>query len=1093
MKKYLRNSQLLLPVLIVSLFFCTAALGQKTWTRGAGNDNWSSANNWNPVGVPTAGDEVIIPDNALFTFVNVDINASCASLTINGGVHPLTVTIKEFKTFNVTNTSGGTGLISIGAPADGSSKKSIIVGEPFGPQTPTVLNCVGITMADVILPFTDYIVLNIRSGNVVISGNLTLNGSGTENSVSILGGKLVIGGTFNNGGSLLTTSESIVEYNGSAQVMRSDTYSNLTVSGSGAKSGAVTVRVKLSIQGTATVINTITYTSNQTYLEYKGSRAQITSNVEFPVNMPARVIIDNPAGVGLNSNKTIAEKLVLMSGNLIAGNKLSMGAAGTPTIERENGSMTGTLQSPANDYNVSYTGNSITTGPELSGGGLKNIYVQLYNPLAMETVTLNQNCVPDGDIYISYGTFNLSAFTINRSAAGGVLTVTNAAILKIGGTNSLPLNYTYDLGESAVIEYAGTNQTVIARNYTNFVASGSGIKTVSTAADTYISGQLTVQPGAVLTVGGANFTVVSNTNISGTLNSTSTTGYKFFNRIYINSGGLFNSAANEDYIIQGNLEVNGTGSIISGSGTWHFSPLNQTFLKGTGAAAITNAIIYGDCINAGADFSFSNLTIGIDETAYLANLGTISVSATMGGPGSFHQHDNATLNYSGVEGINLLPSDFIATATGNTVNYNRNGQQKLNRSYVYANLKLSGSGTKVFYLGTSVNGVLSIQGSATTSNAFWANGPTFGPQATLEYAGTAPQTSTDIEFKSTGGPKNLIINNPSGVTLHASRTIDGTVTLANGILNLPAPNILTIANGNAIGGTGFGTAKHINTQVTEANQGFLRVDKIAANSPYLFPLGSGNYYLPCTLIPTDIIANNTFSAAVFEGITDNGLPNGNAITDKSNTADAVWTINNNISSTTLPVDITLGWSGLEGVNFSALADNLIGIAHYDNPAWGDFTGSGNQLNNTAARSGVTTFSPFAVGKLGSFYASALTAAPQSSAIAKAAILKTPAHTAIAKGLNSSYKKTTGKKDMHLVNVFPNPVSNKAQLRFAVSSNDKVALTITAADGKTVYSKTINLLKGENIIILDVSAFLKGTYFVKSVFDDGQVAATKFIK
>lgn len=1081
MKKYLHNARLLLPVLIISLFFCTAALGQKTWTRAAGNNDWSSANNWSPVGVPTASDAVIIPDNALFTIVNVNINASCASLTISGGIHPLTVFVKTGITFNVTNTGGGTGLISIGAPADGSSDKIIFVGEFLGLHTSPVLNCVALTMADVIFPFSDDNSLQIESGIVAISGNLTLNGS--ENRVFVNRGKLTIGGTFNNGGSLITIngSGSTVEYNGANQVMRSGTYSNLIVSGSGTKSAAVTVNEKLSVQGTATVSNTITYGS-YAILEYKGSSAQITSNIEFPINMPATVIIDNPAGVGLNSNKTIAKELVLTSGILIAGNKLSMGASGTPIIRRSGGTMTGTLQTPANDYNVVYTGNSKTTGPELSSGGLKNITVNL--SAATETLTLNQNRTPDGDLDISSGTFNLSTFTINRSAAGGILKVRDNGILKIGGVNSLPINYTYDLEELSVIEYAGTNQTVTARNYTNLVVSGSGTKTASTAADTYIAGELTVQPGAVFSIGGATFIADANTVLNGTLNSTSTTGFKVFRRININSGGLFNSVVNEDYTIQGDLAVNGTGSIISGSGNWYFSSLNGQFLTGT--ATITNAFIYNHCYYYGGNFTFKNLNLVDAQTSHLDNHGTISITNRMWGSGRFDQNVGSILNYSGGQPIELPIANFKATATGNTVNYSMNGQQNLYIGYEYDNLTLSGSGQKLFFAGNKVNGVLSIQGTATTLNAALADALTFGPDATLEYAGNAPQTSTDVEFKSTGGPKNLIINNPSGVTLHASRTIDGSVTISNGILNIPASNILTIANGNAIAGTGFGSTKHINTQVSGANQGFLRVDKIAKFAPpYLFPVGNGTHYLPAKLTVSDLTAsNNTFSVAAFQGITANGLPNGAAIADKSNLVDAVWTINNNVGNTTLPVDVTLGWSGLEGTNFAALADNLIGIAHYDNPAWGDFTGSGNQLNNTATRLGVTTFSPFAVGQSGAFN-SAVFAAPSAMGIL--------ANGTIRKDVKSAAKSTPGNKEMQLMSILANPVSNNLQLHFTVSKNDKVALIISSADGKTVYSNAIQLQSGKSIITVDASTFLKGTYFVMALFKDGQITSIKFIK
>lgn len=1080
MKKYLHNARLLLAVLIISLFFCTAALGQKTWTRGAGNDNWSSANNWSPVGVPTAGDAVIIPDNALFTSVKVDINSTCASLTINGGVHPLTFTVKTFVTFTVTNTNGGTGLISIGAPADGSSDKIILAGEFLGLHTSPVINCVALTMADVIFPFSDDNSLQIESGIVAISGNLTLNGS--ENRVFVNRGKLVIGGTFNNGGSLVTTnlSGSTVEYNGANQVMRSGTYSNLIVSGSGTKSTAVTVNEKLSVQGTATVSNTITYSSNAT-LEYKGSSAQITSNIEFPLNMPATVIIDNPAGVGLNSNKTIAKELVLTSGILIAGNKLTMGAAGTPIIRRSGGTMTGTLQTPANDYDVAYTGNSKTTGPELSSGGLKNITVNL--SAATETLTLNQNRVPDGDLHISNGTFNLSTFTINRSAAGGVLTLANTAVLKIGGVNSLPINYSYTLNIISEVEYAGTNQTISAANYGKCIASGIGTKTVSTAAATSFYGQLTIQQGVVFTVGGANFSTLASTVINGTLKSNSTNGTKLLRSVYINSGGLFYSTVDEDYTIQGNLIVNGTGSIISGSGLWTLSGIAGDFaIGGTGALTITNAYIppEGDCTNTG-NITFGTLRIG---NAKLRNNAVMSVER-INGSGYLTQGVNSILNCS--DYILLPNGNFYAGFTGNTVNYNLAGYQDIGLT-IYYNLTISGSGEKKFssHQFTDIYGTFSIQGTAfATNDAGGLPVPRFMPDATLEYAGTAPQTTTDIEFKSTSGPKNLIINNHYGVTLHASRTIDGTVTLTNGILKISPSNILTIANGNAIAGSGFGNTKHINTKVSGANQGFLRVDKIATGSPYLFPVGNGTYYFPVTLTTSDAsMSNNTFSVAAFEGITDNGLPNGAAVADKSNLVDAVWTINNNVGNTTLPVDITLGWSGLEGANFAALADNMIGIAHYDNPAWGDFTGSGNQLNNTATRLGVTIFSPFAVGKLGAFN-NAVFAAPSAMSIL--------ANGTMLKDVKSAAKSTSGNKEIQLMSVLPNPVSNNLQLHFAVSKNDKVALTIVAADGKIIYSNTIKLQQGKSIFTLDASKFLKGVYFARALFEGGQITSIKFIK
>ncbi|MBN2200800.1 discoidin domain-containing protein, partial [bacterium] len=47
----------------------------------------------------------------------------------------------------------------------------------------------------------------------------------------------------------------------------------------------------------------------------------------------------------------------------------------------------------------------------------------------------------------------------------------------------------------------------------------------------------------------------------------------------------------------------------------------------------------------------------------------------------------------------------------------------------------------------------------------------YGPAATLRYSGSTAQKSTDMEFPAAGGPKNLVINNPRGLTLHASRAV----------------------------------------------------------------------------------------------------------------------------------------------------------------------------------------------------------------------------------------------------------------------------------------------------------------------------------
>ena len=78
------------------------------------------------------------------------------------------------------------------------------------------------------------------------------------------------------------------------------------------------------------------------------------------------------------------------------------------------------------------------------------------------------------------GTLDLAGFTANRSTAGGVLTVAAGASLRIGGTATLPSNYsTNTLNPTSTVEYYGANQAVANTTYGNLLLSGTGTKTVA--------------------------------------------------------------------------------------------------------------------------------------------------------------------------------------------------------------------------------------------------------------------------------------------------------------------------------------------------------------------------------------------------------------------------------------------------------------------------------------------------------------------------------------------------------------------------------------------------------------------------------------
>ncbi len=138
------------------------------------------------------------------------------------------------------------------------------------------------------------------------------------------------------------------------------------------------------------------------------------------------------------------------------------------------------------------------TGAQSIGGSLSPTIRILIIANTGNTVTSGVNTSVTGNLSVTSGTFDLGSFTVNRLTAGGTLTVSNGATLKIGSTNTIPSNYTtHSVGATSTIEYSGTNQSVAVLNssqdYGHLAVSGSGTK--------INSGNLTVGNNVTITAG----------------------------------------------------------------------------------------------------------------------------------------------------------------------------------------------------------------------------------------------------------------------------------------------------------------------------------------------------------------------------------------------------------------------------------------------------------------------------------------------------------------------------------------------------------------------------------------------------------------
>jgi hypothetical protein len=225
---------------------------------------------------------------------------------------------------------------------------------------------------------------------------------------------------------------------------------------------------------------------------------------------------------------------------------------------------------------------------------------------------------------LTAGTFDLGAFTVNRSAAGGTLTVSNGTLLKVGGTNPLPTNYSaHSVGGTSTIEYSGTNQAVSTLNsgqiYGNLIISGSGTKTLQGA--TTVAANLTINGGMGGFLNMTNVKVINPTKND--LTGSNLSGIVIKNCDFIGRG-IYMQNIQQMFISGCNFyATNGTDSLLNLWSCTDVSVTNCTaqdfdvnssspedhgmgrFFTGSAAWGSANASPYQRCASAGASFAIA--------------------------------------------------------------------------------------------------------------------------------------------------------------------------------------------------------------------------------------------------------------------------------------------------------------------------------------------------------------------------------------------------------------------------------------------------------------------------------------------------------
>lgn len=494
------------------------------------------------------------------------------------------------------------------------------------------------------------------------------------------------------------------------------------------------------------------------------------------------------------------------------------------------------------------------------------------------TVTLGANVtINSGNVEVNDGTLDLSTFTLSRSAAGGVFTLSENTILQCANTTTpFPANFTtYSLDGSSTVEYyASGAQTISARTYGNLLLSGSGTKSSSSTfaiqGNLKTSGTVTFAPGAAISVQGIDSIG------SGTTFNAGSFSHSFGNDI-VNLGTLTGSTST--------ITLTGNSSSLSGSGTYNF---NNLTISGSdfSADASTNVTIAGNFSTSGSG-TFTHTSGG-------------SGTVTMNGVSKVLSGSGITLN-------NFTIGSGGSVSTSASVEIEGNVTATGTFSASAGTITLSGSSKSIAGSGALSFSGLNITGTiSTTSNFSIASnvsiaGSLNASAGTITFNGTSTLAGTANIFNATLNGTSLQLG--SGSTLG----IGGTFTITSGTFNVTSTTPNTV-DFNANGAQSIpATTYHdltFSTGGTKTASGAITINgDLTIGSGTSFSAGSATHSLN-----GDFINNGTFTAGTStialigaQDVSISGATTFNTLTiNKSSSLNSV-TLQNNISSATLNV------------------------------------------------------------------------------------------------------------------------------------------------------------------------------------------------
>lgn len=607
--------------------------GQAVFQSNTSNGNWNTSGSWSlqsgtdADGIPDSNDNVIITTGHT---INIQAASACNDLGFTGG----NISFNSNQTLSV----GGNITATVSSGISGYSNNHVML------VSGNLTIDTGITLS----------VGSIRfevSGSTTVSGILNVSGFGQSRSFGDLsinsGGSMTCSGAdaysftgdLTNDGTFTATSYGTsFNFTGTSNIISGASqlsFFEATFDAPASYTNTGNMQVRSSLSGTGSFTNG---NGGQLELQNGGPFSVTTFDASATGNTIIYTGYGNPTAFSGNYYNLVLNK---SSGSLSFGSSLTI--SNDLTIE------SGILQVGAVTLNV---GNDlIISGGEFTPDNISAV-VNITGGIRMSGGEYDHN---NGDVNAG-GSISMTGGSFNMAGASSTLDAAEASM----GNTALTLN---DGSWTVTGNFTINTGTTLSNPGTDITAGGVFALNDGTASfpgGSLSTNGLTIAATEVLTITNASLTDTGSTIVNGTLNFNGSGGTKSLNNVTVNAGGNWTVTQTENFAISGDVTSDGTFTGCPGYGNCNYtlSKVNG-MLSGSGSLAMRDIII--------------------NSPNVYTNTANLSVANTITGTGTLVNGSGGTLTYTGnnSSGANFTINNFTASATGNTVVYSRNGNQRI--------------------------------------------------------------------------------------------------------------------------------------------------------------------------------------------------------------------------------------------------------------------------------------------------------------------------------------------------------------------------------------------------------------------------------